>query len=599
MKKVFVLLLCLCVLGTYPSIDATCAAMPQGKVTDFFFGSGFGKLKKLPKKQKEADGFVWYKAENEKGSEIILKSRKEPLIEKGFKYVKYEDGHFLCTELSGYTSVYDRLGNCIIPEDRQYSLLRKESGDGYTIYHVKRGEHWGICNASGSEIIVPEYDLVILHGDNDDGYYYGVKNGKYYGIFMTSGKVLIFPEKYTGAGRHGDKKEGFYYIVENGDYEGVCRADGSELIAPDKYTYILRHGTPKDGFYFTVGNGEHIGVCLADGSELIKPDKYTGILRLGSMTEGFYYQVEVNGKTGVCNAAGKEIIEPAYYESIVYTSFDDTFKYKKGGEYIAMNIDINGNRTMKAPDYTAPIEDDDKDYASNDSSTGYSGRHKEFTIEYRNSGNDDEEDDYRYEEKDESKEMAERYEAHKLITEKAIRSGNPSEIMTAYDFIVEMTEKYPVKGGELLYNYSTLFMNLANSMTIAATSATTMGNFAGGFTLSAKANNAMISYHAYLQTSASLGYRPAIAMIKYLASIGQYSGPMYDYQDSDDGGQGSMVRRTTCGLCHGKGWIPGSKTPTYGNMGEYYCEECDRMVSYSHSHDRCPRCGGKGYYNDI
>ena len=213
MKKVFVLLLCLCVLGTYPSIDATCATMPQGKVTDFFFGSGFGKLKKLPKKQKETDGFVWYKAENEKGSEIILKSRKEPLIEKGFKYVKYEDGHFLCTELSGYTSVYDRLGNCIIPEDRQYSLLRKESGDGYTIYHVKRGEHWGICNASGSEIIVPEYDLVILHGDNDDGYYYGVKNGKYYGIFMTSGKVLIFPEKYTGAGRHGDKKGGFSYSV--------------------------------------------------------------------------------------------------------------------------------------------------------------------------------------------------------------------------------------------------------------------------------------------------------------------------------------------------------------------------------------------------
>ena len=599
MKKVFVSLLCLCVLGTYLCIDVTCATMPQGKVSDFFFWNGFGKLKNLPKKQKEADGFVWYKAENEKGSEIILKSRKEALIEKGFKYVEYEDGHFLCKELSGYSSVYDKLGNCIIPENRQYSVIRKESVPDYTVYHVKRGEHRGICNASGSEIIVPEYDLVTLHGNYDDGYYYGVKNGKYYGIFMTSGKVLIFPGKYTNVVRQGNKKEGFYYTVENGDYRGVCLADGSELIKPDRYTGIVRHGNINDGFYYTVENGGYEGTCLADGSELIAPDKYTDVLRLGNIKEGFYYQVKVGGYTGICNAAGKEIITPAYYESIIYNSFDDTFKYKKGSEYIAMNIDINGNRTMKAPDYTAPIEDDDKDYASNDSSTGYTGRHKEFTIEYRNSGNDDEEDDYRYEKKDENKEMAERYEAHKLITEKAIRSGNPSEIMTAYDFIVEMTEKYPVKGGELLYNYSTLFMNLANSMTIAASSATAMGNFAGGFTLSAKANNAMISYHAYLQTSASLGYRPAIAMIKYLASIGQYSGPMYDYQDSNDGGQGSMVRRTTCGLCHGKGWIPGSKTPTYGNMGEYYCEECDRMVSYSHSHDRCPRCGGKGYYNDI
>lgn len=599
MKKVFVSLLCLCVLGTYLCIDVTCATMPQGKVSDFFFWNGFGKLKNLPKKQKEADGFVWYKAENEKGSEIILKSRKEALIEKGFKYVEYEDGHFLCKELSGYSSVYDKLGNCIIPENRQYSVIRKESVPDYTVYHVKRGEHRGICNASGSEIIVPEYDLVTLHGNYDDGYYYGVKNGKYYGIFMTSGKVLIFPGKYTNVVRQGNKKEGFYYTVENGDYRGVCLADGSELIKPDRYTGIVRHGNINDGFYYTVENGGYEGTCLADGSELIAPDKYTDVLRLGNIKEGFYYQVKVGGYTGICNAAGKEIITPAYYESIIYNSFDDTFKYKKGSEYIAMNIDINGNRTMKAPDYTAPIKDDDKDYASNDSSTGYTGRHKEFTIEYRNSGNDDEEDDYRYEKKDENKEMAERYEAHKLITEKAIRSGNPSEIMTAYDFIVEMTEKYPVKGGELLYNYSTLFMNLANSMTIAASSATAMGNFAGGFTLSAKANNAMISYHAYLQTSASLGYRPAIAMIKYLASIGQYSGPMYDYQDSNDGGQGSMVRRTTCGLCHGKGWIPGSKTPTYGNMGEYYCEECDRMVSYSHSHDRCPRCGGKGYYNDI
>ena len=57
---------------------------------------------------------------------------------------------------------------------------------------------------------------------------------------------------------------------------------------------------------------------------------------------------------------------------------------------------------------------------------------------------------------------------------------------------------------------------------------------------------------------------------------------------------GSCVGTKTCTLCHGKGWVAGNKTPTYGNGGSYYCAECGREVPASHSHDRCPSCGGKG-----
>lgn len=60
-------------------------------------------------------------------------------------------------------------------------------------------------------------------------------------------------------------------------------------------------------------------------------------------------------------------------------------------------------------------------------------------------------------------------------------------------------------------------------------------------------------------------------------------------------GQNSRTGRKTCSLCKGKGWISGSKTPTYGNLGTHWCKECEREVPNSHSHDRCPSCAGKGY----
>ncbi len=58
---------------------------------------------------------------------------------------------------------------------------------------------------------------------------------------------------------------------------------------------------------------------------------------------------------------------------------------------------------------------------------------------------------------------------------------------------------------------------------------------------------------------------------------------------------GSTKTRTkVCSLCRGQGWIAGSKTPVYGTSGSYWCEECGREVYASHSHDRCPSCGGSG-----
>ena len=76
------------------------------------------------------------------------------------------------------------------------------------------------------------------------------------------------------------------------------------------------------------------------------------------------------------------------------------------------------------------------------------------------------------------------------------------------------------------------------------------------------------------------------------ANIQIPSAPSYDSEQSS-------TSRTTCSLCKGKGWIKGSKTPTYGSTGTHWCSECSENVNASHSHDSCPSCGGKGYYNKI
>ena len=68
---------------------------------------------------------------------------------------------------------------------------------------------------------------------------------------------------------------------------------------------------------------------------------------------------------------------------------------------------------------------------------------------------------------------------------------------------------------------------------------------------------------------------------------------------SSSGGGSSVTHDVTCSLCHGTGWIAGSSTPTYGNGGTHWCGECGREVPASHSHDRCPSCGGKGYITKI
>lgn len=70
-------------------------------------------------------------------------------------------------------------------------------------------------------------------------------------------------------------------------------------------------------------------------------------------------------------------------------------------------------------------------------------------------------------------------------------------------------------------------------------------------------------------------------------------------QKSESKSNNSTTVKTTCTGCDGRGWVPGSSTPTYGNTGTYKCNECNKVVTHSHSHDKCYSCDSKGYINRI
>lgn len=106
----------------------------------------------------------------------------------------------------------------------------------------------------------------------------------------------------------------------------------------------------------------------------------------------------------------------------------------------------------------------------------------------------------------------------------------------------------------------------------------------------------------YLLRSGDLGYKPALDQIAankraapmLIDVIRAASSPYPNVNNSTQ--SKSRLRQTSvsCSMCGGKGWIPGFKTPTYGDMSRYWCKECKEEVGASHSHDQCPSCRGTG-----
>jgi len=77
--------------------------------------------------------------------------------------------------------------------------------------------------------------------------------------------------------------------------------------------------------------------------------------------------------------------------------------------------------------------------------------------------------------------------------------------------------------------------------------------------------------------------------------INSSSNNQNNYNDTTErSGRKYEVSEVECSLCKGKGYLEGNDAPTFGLDETKYCETCKKYVPLSHSHDKCPSCGGTG-----
>lgn len=104
-----------------------------------------------------------------------------------------------------------------------------------------------------------------------------------------------------------------------------------------------------DGDFYVRDVNNNEGIYSIQGKCIIPPSRgYTSICKHGDNDE-FYYGIEKDGKKGACNKYGKEIISPKY-ETLICSLGE--YKYETAdGNWIGLNMDINGNRLRDSEPY--------------------------------------------------------------------------------------------------------------------------------------------------------------------------------------------------------------------------------------------------------
>lgn len=187
--------------------------------------------------------------------------------------------------------------------------------------------------------------------------------------------------------------------------------------------------------------------------------------------------------------------------------------------------------------------------------------------------------------------------------ESYIAMGESSKALKYLDNLFK--DGYPTDPDELF-----AYAGMAQSLEVAfrkeaGAKAFTMdpASMVGSMAASSNQQSAGVMLRVLMYLAASKGHSLAAQFLQAQMAIDQGNNAYYNQLNSimgNGGGSGSSSNgegksKSTCSLCKGKGWISGSKTPTYGNTGRHYCDECDEFVNASHSHDQCPSCGGRGY----
>lgn len=180
---------------------------------------------------------------------------------------------------------------------------------------------------------------------------------------------------------------------------------------------------------------------------------------------------------------------------------------------------------------------------------------------------------------------------------KLLRQGNSVE---ALQYIKnEFKDVYPTNP-EILYEYAMLMQVVCEELRKADVAAAMSMDFSTAISTTFGRNEANLIRKNLLVLAANGGHEGALRLIQLEVAVNGTNNNGYNSNNSYyNDNNGSSVVRKRCSLCNGTGWVAGNKAPVYADSHSYWCNTCNREVPASHSHERCPACGGKGHMTGL
>lgn len=183
---------------------------------------------------KRDGNFEWVLVESN-GNQGAETTDGKTLLPLKFKSVLFLNGYFQTWNPNG-AALYNRWGECLIPETRNYQAISVNNNfvdDWFIVYNDQKQ---GLCNAKGQEIISPKRGYTFISPDDQYGkMIFYVTKGVNEGVCDISGREIISPDRgYTSVVRHLDQDSNFYYSTKIGDSSGKCDEYGNSLIEPER-----------------------------------------------------------------------------------------------------------------------------------------------------------------------------------------------------------------------------------------------------------------------------------------------------------------------------------------------------------------------------
>jgi hypothetical protein len=195
-------------------------------------------------------------------------------------------------------------------------LTRVKKLAAHDIIFEQNGQ-WGVFNDIGKTIINPEFDTIVLKGDE----LLQVKKSNKFGLYGLKGKKLL-PVEFDEIGSFS---EGFYLVKQNGKY-GYCNKLGKVYIKP-----VYDDAKAFKNKQAIVKKGEKWGIIDYTNKFLLKPE-FENV----ETGKGNFYAIKQGGKTYFYNFSLKKITEEAFDE-IMVTDTVNAVRVKKDGKYSYYN----------------------------------------------------------------------------------------------------------------------------------------------------------------------------------------------------------------------------------------------------------------------